>query len=168
MLVYLESLGSVWQESLHQDRGTRIWNTTGVHDGVRFRPRSKLFGQVRLGSHARIELNKYGQLKPGIWITSELSTYKGIPGIQLQRHERAGCVPEWYLVTVTETLVGVFPDGFFNPEEVRIVSHSVWKDRQEAMLLMRPFAYVKGEHGTATLIPQPRGCAWRTAAWVQQ
>lgn len=166
MVVYVHSLGSVWQEKSNTTHGSRVWNTTGIDDGRCIRPRSRLFGQVSLGSAARIELNKCGRLRPGTWVTSEMSQYKGIPRIHLQHRTRASNVPEWYLVVVTKALIGQFRECFFRAGETSVVSYSVWKDRQEAMLLMRAFACLKGERGAATLIPQTRGCVWRTAEWV--
>ena len=70
-----------------------------------------------------------------------------------------------YLVTVTETLIGrLFVDGWATGE-TQLVSHSHWSQRQEIMLLMRPFGWLKGERGTATLVPVGREFEWLTAQW---
>ncbi|MGH9631985.1 MAG: hypothetical protein ACRD7E_27080 [Bryobacteraceae bacterium] len=170
MVVYVHSLGSVWQEKSDTIRGSRIWNTTGIEDGRRIRPRSTLFGQVSLGNAARVELNKSGRLTPGTWVASAMNVYKGIPRIHLQHRTKASNVPEWYLVVVTETLIGQLHELSFGAAggETTMVSYSIWKEREEAMLLMRPFASLKGERGTAVLIPQTPGCRWQTTEWIRE
>jgi hypothetical protein len=169
MVVYVHSLGSVWQEKSDTIRGSRIWNTTGIDDGRRIRPRSRLFGQVSFGYAARIELNKRGKLKPGTWVTSEMSMHKGIPRIHLRYRTKASNIPEWYLVVVTESLIGQLHDcSLSGAGGATMLSYSVWRERQEAMLLMRPFASLKGERGTAILIPQTPGCSWRTSEWIRE
>ena len=79
-------------------------------------------------------------------------------------------VPEWYLVVITESLIGQLHECSFGGAggETTMVSYSVWKERQEAMLLMRPFASLKCEHGSAILIPQTPGCRWRTSEWIRE
>ena len=103
-------------------------------------------------------------------MTSEMSVHKGIPRIHLQHRTKASNVPEWYLVVVTESLIGQLHECSFGGAggETTMVSYSVWKERQEAMLLMRPFASLKCEHGSAILIPQTPGCRWRTSEWIRE
>jgi hypothetical protein len=165
MVVFVHSFGSIWQDKSRKDGGTSVWNTTGVDDGRGIRPRSKVYGQVALGQRAQLELNKQGAFKPSAWVTSGLSEHAGIRRLQLLVRASADCVPGWYLVTVTEGLIGALLGDGWDASETQIVSHSSWNQHQEIMLLMRPFGWLKADRGTATLVPGPRGCEWRTEAW---
>lgn len=165
MIVHVQRFGSVWHERVRPDLPVRIWNTTGIDDGKRLLPRSRVFGQVSLGKLARIEANRYGRLSPGYWLMSEVTEYKGIRRLHLHRRAPSPCTAEWYLKVVTEGLVGCFREDFCDAENTKVVSHSVWRGHQEVMLLVRPFAWLKGERGTATLIPGPDGGVWRLEEW---
>ena len=165
MIVFVHSLASIWQVKTRASGATSVWNTTGIHDGNCIRPRSEIYGQIALGRLAQLELNKHGEIRPGIWITSELTDHAGIRKLQLIVRARAGSVADRYLVTVTETFIGSLFDDGWDARETQIVSRSRWRESQETMLLMRPFGWVKGERGTATIVPSDRGFEWRIAQW---
>jgi len=163
MIVFEHSLGSVWQAKAHEVGGTCVWNTTGIDDGQRIRPRSELYGQVAFARRARLELLRQGTLAPSTWITNGVMERSCVRKLRLIIRAPAYLIPDCYLVTVTESLIGELQD--WDAKETEIISHSRWNRHQELMLLMRPFGWVKGKHGTATLIPFGRGCEWRTASW---
>jgi hypothetical protein len=165
MIVFVHSLASSWQVKPRASGATSVWNTTGIHDGNRIRPRSEIYGQITLGQRAQLELNKHGEIRPGIWITSELTDHAGIRKLQLIVPAHAGSVADRYLVTITEAFIGSLAEDGWDARETQIVSYSRWCQRQETMLLMRPFGWVKGERGTATLVPSDRGFEWRIAQW---
>jgi hypothetical protein len=165
MIVFVHSLGSVWQTKARASGETSVWNTTGIDDGKCIPPRSEVYGQVALGRRAQVELHKYGALRPGVWITSELTEHGGIPKLQLILRAPAVSVSEFCLVTITEDCIGPLADDGWDARETRIVSHSQWNGRQEIMLLMRPFGWIRGERATATLIPSARGFDCRAAHW---
>ena len=164
MVVFVHCLGSIWQTKSHGAGATSVWNTTGIDDGKCIRPRSEVYGQIALGRSAQVELNKHGTIRPSVWITSELKD-RGICKLQLIVRAPAVLIPTLHLVTVTENLIGRLSDDGFDACETQLVSHSHWSQRQEIMLLMRPFGWLKGERGTATLVPIGRGFEWRTAQW---
>jgi hypothetical protein len=139
--------------------GTRLES----HDGKRIRPRSEVYGQVALGRRAQLELQKHGSIRPGVWIASKLTEYAGSRKLQLIVRAPADSDADFYLVTITDTLIGLLSEDGWDPRE--IVSCSRWNDRQEIMLLLRPFGWLRGERATATLIPTNRGCEWRIAQW---
>ena len=166
MIVFVHSLGSVWQTKAHASGATSVWNTTGLHDGKCMRPRSEVYGQVALGRTAQFELHKYGTLRPWVWITSELTEHAGIRKLQLIVRAPAAAVAEFCLVTISEAFVGPPNNDGWDAGETQVVSHSRWNGRQEIMLLMRPFGWIKSERATATLIPSARGFDWRVAQWI--
>jgi hypothetical protein len=167
MVVFMHSLGSIWQTKANEAGATWVWNTTGIHDGKCTRPRSEVYGQVALGRRAQLELNKQGAIQPSVWITSELKDAR-IRKLQLIVRAPAASIPTLCLVTVTETLIGRLSDDGWDAGETQLVSHSHWSQRQEIMLLMRPFGWLKGERGTATLVPIGSGFEWRTAQWSRE
>ena len=167
MVVFVQSLGSIWQIKAHEAGATSVWNTTGIDDGKCIRPRSEVYGQVALGRRAQLEFNKHGTIRPSVWITSELKEAR-IRKLQLIVRAPATSIPALYLVTVTETLIGRLSDDGWDAGETQLMSHSRWSQRQEIMLLMRPFGWLKGELGTATLVPTGRGFEWRTAQWSRK
>ena len=164
-MVFVHSLGSIWHEKTNPNGGVSVWNTTGIPHGVQLRPRSRVFGQISMGRRAQLELNRYGHIKPGAWTTSDLAERSGVRQLQLIVRAPVDRLPDWYLETVPETLIGVIPDGGWNPNETHLISQSAWKQWQETMLLMRPFGWLKGEHGMATLVTDCVSCAWRVSRW---
>jgi hypothetical protein len=110
-------------------------------------------------------LTKHSAIQPAVWIASELKKHSGIRKLQLILRASAGSAPDFYLVTINETFIGRLEDDGWDPRETEVVSHSQWNVRQEIMLLMRPFGWLKGERATATLIPSERGFEWRVVQW---
>jgi hypothetical protein len=165
MLVFVHSLGSIWCTRAHVSGSTSVWNTTGIDDGKRIRPRSEVYGQVALGRRAQLELHKHGSIRPGLWIASKLTEYAGSRKLQLIVRAPADSAADFYLVTITETLIGPVANDGCDASETQIVSHSRWNHHQEIMLLLRPFDWLSGEHASATLIPTNCGCEWRIAQW---
>jgi hypothetical protein len=50
MVVFVHSLGSLWQEKNLSAGGTRIWNTMGIRAGSRIRSYAVVFGHIKLVS----------------------------------------------------------------------------------------------------------------------
>ncbi len=165
MVVFVHSLGSIWQLKARKSGGHSVWNTTGIDDGKRIRPRSRVYGQVAFGRRAQVELNKPYPFRPSAWVTSRLNEHPGANTLKLFVRASANAVPDWYLVTVNQSLIGALRHDSWDTRETQLLSHSHWQERQEMMLLMRPFGWLRSQYGTATLVPTAHGCAWRTAGW---
>jgi hypothetical protein len=166
MIVLVHSLGRVWQEKPNDEGSTSVWNTTGINDGVRTRPRSKTFGQVSFTRRARLALSGSRPITPSLWVTSGLNEHGNSRKLQLIVRAPTACAPDRYLVTITETLVGHVDDRAWETEQTQLVSHSEWKGRQELMLLMRPFGWIRGAGGTAVLIVDDKNrCSWSVNPW---
>lgn len=147
MVVLVQSWGSIWQE-----RGCRVWNTTGVSTNDRAVPRSKVFGQIAFGRRARLELSRGLPIAPSLWTAMPLVVRESARQLQLITHPRRGTTPDAVLVTITERLVGRLTTESWDRAQTEIVSFSEFRDRQEAMLLMRPFGWLRGSNATAVLL----------------
>ena len=126
MIVFVHSLASIWQVKPRASGAPSVWNTTGIHDGHCTRPHSEIYGQIALGERAQLELNKHGEIRPGIWITSELTDHAGIRKLQLIVRARAGSVPDFYLVTIAETFIGSLSDDGWGARETA----RAWQDQK--------------------------------------
>jgi len=73
------------------------------------------------------------------WMTSELMEATDVRKLKLLCRASRTSAPDWYLVTVTEGLIGhLQPDGW-DDANTMVLSFSMTKTRQEIMLLMLPF-----------------------------
>ena len=165
MIVFVESLGSLWRQKARHEGGFSVWNTTGIDDGRRIRPRSRVYGQVAFASQARRELQTGRPLQPASWIASDLLERDGVRTLRLLARAPSDARPERYLVTIDESLAGVIDEDSFDGAETELISHSQWRGRDQIMLLMRPVGCLQGTEGTAILTPVARRCVWRTAPW---
>jgi hypothetical protein len=152
MIVSIVSLGSKWMEPRRRgNRHTVMLNTTGLVDGGKLRCRSKVHGSVRF---LRRELAAVIDIAGSRWETDGIAEWQGGHRLALR-----GCVrgnPERYLVTVTDTEVGRMSDGVsWNVDEVELISMSEGRSGQEVMLLMSPFAWVRGERCVLHLTVSP-------------
>jgi len=119
-----------------------------------------------LGRQARLDWAARGELRTGMWIGTPANECGGIRRVELICRAAPEGLPDWYMATVTERSVGAIHTRAMNEDLVQLVSHSAWRGREEMLLLLKPFAVISGDRGTATLIPADRGCAWRTEEWV--
>jgi len=165
MVVFVHSLGSLWQQKVLPSGGVRVWNTTGIRQGTRVRPCAQVFGQVKFGAKARVELSRSGEISRTTWVTSQLEETKG--GRKLTLHARAprNATADLYLVAVTEELVGELQLDSWDPSTTALISFSGWRSRQEVMLLMRPFAWLRGATGSAVLSVGGVNCDWNVTRW---
>lgn len=166
--VFVHSLGSIWFEKIEPDGSARVWNTTGVFDGRTVRPRSRRFGQIGLGRLAHAEFLASGLVRPGVWVVDAASREGEAGQLFLIGRAAQHLEPEWYLVTVTERLIGKIDAGSIDTSSAYVLSHSAWRCRQEVLLLTRPFVSICGAQGTATLVPERCGCRWQCREWVSQ
>ncbi len=165
MIVFVHSFGSWWERKERPSGGYAIWNSTGINDGVRVRPRSTLFGQISFGHRARIEIAQHGRVRTGPWLASDLEERNGIRQMQLIARASAAQTIGWYLVTVTEALVGRLSLDRSTTPEVRVIAQSAHKTRQETMLLVRPSATLHGDSGLATFIASGVSSYWDVTKW---
>jgi hypothetical protein len=165
MVVYIHSLGSVWQRR-ERTAGISIWNTTGVDDRRGIRPRSVVYGQLAFGRLAKIALSKSGDIRRSKWTATDLSVTERGRSVRLVAPAARDSAPDRYIVTVNEQLAGALDLDGFEPEQAQIISLSRWRDHSEAMLLVKPYGWIKGDRGSATLVPSGAGCEWKVKPWA--
>ena len=119
MIVCVLSVGSCWR----QPNGGQpvLWNSSGVLDHRRVSPRAKVFGQVRFNSRLYQEALGTSGLNGSCWQAPPLAEHLGIRKLDLQRRVRRNSHPDWYLVSVTEQLVGTLDDGSWEPNNSLLV-----------------------------------------------
>jgi hypothetical protein len=165
VVIFVHSLGSLWQEKVLPAGGVRIWNTTGIRDGRCVRSCAKVFGQVKLGARARAEVGGSRPLTDSAWMTNGLTDVHDVRKLALLCRAPRTAVPDLYLVTVTEDLVGLLEHDSFDASQTALMSLSACRSRQEAMLLMQPFAWLRGSNGSGVLVVNRGKCSWNVTRW---
>ena len=165
MVVFVHSLGSMWQEKIVTEGAVRIWNTTGIPHGSQFRSCARIFGQVSFGARARLELAGSRPVTSAAWITSELTEATDIRRLRLLCRASLTSAADWYLVTVTEDLIGLLQPDSWDAAETMVLSFSMKRTRQELMLLMRPFGWLRGANASAVLAVSGGECTWNIKRW---
>lgn len=165
MVIFVHSLGSLWQEKTLPAGGVRIWNTTGIRDGPRVRSCAKIFGQVKFGARARTELSGSRSITGASWTATGSAGLNHVRKLALMCRAPQGVTPALYLVTVSESLVGQLDQDSFDLSRTALVSFSRWRSRQEVMLLMHSFAWLRGSEGSAVLVVHDGKCEWEVTRW---
>ena len=163
MIVCVLSLGSYWREP--NDGRPVVWNSSGVLDPRGLRPRSKVSGHVRFNSRLYQEALGTSGLSGSCWQASPLGEYLGIRKLALHRRVRRNSTPDWYLVSVTDQLVGTLDAGSWDRKDSLLVSFSEWKARQEALLLVGRHGWLRGSLGSAVLTPGGPDGDWNVRGW---
>lgn len=163
MIVCVLSLGSYWREP--NDGRPVIWNSSGVLDPRGLRLRSKVCGHVRFNSRLCQEAMETSGLTGSRWHAPPLGEYKGFRTLALQRRAKRNSLPDWYLVSVTQQLVGTLDDGSWDPKDSLLVSFSEWKAKQEVLLLVGRHGWLRGNLGSAVLTPGGPDGDWNVKGW---
>jgi hypothetical protein len=165
MVVFVHSLGSLWQEKVLPAGGARVWNTTGIRDGPQVRSYAKVFGQVKLGARAGLELARSGELTGAAWTATDLVEVNRCRKLALLCRTSRASTAELFIVTVTENLVGELGMDSWDSTNTTLISFSRWRSRQEVMLAMHPFAWLRGATGSAVLVASGGRCDWKVTRW---
>ena len=165
MVVFVHSLGSLWQERILPAGGARVWNTTGIRDGPQVRSYAKVFGQVKLGAKARLDLSRSGELTGVAWTASDVVEVNRCRKLALLCRASREAVAEFCIVTVTESLIGELCMDSWDGSRATLISFSTWRSRQEVMLVMQPFAWLRGSTGSAVLVVSGGRCNWKVTRW---
>ena len=165
MLVAVNGLGSIWTRRFGRDAGSRtrftrdavFYNTTGVAVGDRIRARSRVYGVARFNGcsgftphHSERMLNRVFQCaEPCVWNNGNRVVFQK-PAAE---HAR----PERYLVIIRNDMAGwIDRESAWCAPDCLLVSFSEADLRQEAMLLMARFSWVRGANGVFVLEPDAR------------
>lgn len=161
MILQIISLGSLWQESARH----HVFNTTGIESRGRIVSRAKVFGHIRFECVSLYALLAKGKLLGSKWNASDVDERLGAKSIHCSALAARREVPDLFVVTISEQLVGALAAGSIASAHVRLISLSQLGTRQEAMLLVRRFASVPGENSSAVFAPGQCDDPWKVQRW---
>ena len=172
MLVAIQGFGSIWERRFSKNlpdhkRFARAayYNTTGVPvNNGKLRYRWRIGGKLRFNSgggfNPAYPLRSVGR----IFECATPEQREGWNQILFERALRPPVLPQFYLFAVTTERIGYIDTqlGSWKEDSVQIVSFSDDGQRQEILLLMPPYSWVRGEIGTFFVEPLPaRPCSAR-------
>ena len=99
------------------------------------------------------------------WHAPPLGEYQGIRTLALQRRAKRNLPADWYLVSVTEQLVGTLDDRSWDPKDSLLISFSEWKTKQEVLFLIGRHGWLRGKLGSAVLTPSGPDGDWNVKGW---
>ena len=142
-----------------------VWNSSGVLDQRGLRQRSTVRGHVRFNSRLYQEVLGSSGGRGSCWQASPFGEHLGMRTIALERRANPTSCVDWYLVSVTEQLVGALDDESWGLISSHLLSLSSWKSKQEALLLVGPHGWVRGTQGSAVLTPGGPNGDWSVSRW---
>jgi len=176
MLVAVQSLGSIWTaraantelDGTKSARRGAYYNTTGVLAGGKLRNRSCVYGYVRLDECSGFDLRFAGRIVYRVYESEGMSVWNGGNRLFLRRLAPAGTCPDVYLFRIGSADTGwIDRVGAWKCDAVQVISFSEGNGQQEALLVLPPFGWVRGENGTFCVEPRldrPWIARWSRAA----
>lgn len=158
MLIAVESFGSIWERRCAGESGisgrlarTAYYNTTGVFVNGKFRVRWLVGGKIRFNALGGFTVDNPSRSLHRVFECKQPEvTSGGWTQILVRRKLRAPERPDFHLIVVTAEYAGRIDiqSECWKAESVQVVAMSQDGDRQEAMLLMPAYSWVRGELGT--------------------
>ena len=164
MLVAIQGFGSIWErrfgkDLLDQKRFARAayYNTTGVPVNGKLRYRWRVGGKLRFNSVGGFNANYSMRSVGRVFECAAPEQRDGWSQILFERSARTPAPPEFYLFAVTAERVGHIDtqSGSWKGEGAQVVSFSEDGQRQEVLLLMPPYSWIRGQIGTFFVEPVP-------------
>ena len=165
MLVTVKGFGGIWErrfgkDSAHPTRPSQaaFYNTTGVLVKGKVRYRWRIGGKIRLhGVGGFTPTNPSRALNRVFECKEPETTRAGWTQILFRRMLSGPARPDLYLFVVTAEYTGrIDIRSCWKADSVQVVALSEHDDRQEAMLLMPAYSWVRGELGTFYAEPSAR------------
>lgn len=162
MLVTVSGFGSVWRRRLAKDptgprplTRTAYYNTTGVEVNGTIRTRPKIVGYARFNGVGGFNPNYPSRMIGRVFECAEPCVWKGQNKVLFERLLRMPEQPDYFLVAVRPEDIGHLDltQPSWKSDDSLLISFSEWHDRQEAMLLMPPYAWLRSDLGTFFLEP---------------
>lgn len=162
MLVALEGFGSIWERRFAGDvseakRFARAayYNTTGVPVNGKLRYRWRIGGKLRFNSIGGLNPNYPWRALSRVFECAAPEPRHGWSQILCKRVLRSPERPDLYLFAVTTDRTGYVDvlSGSWKADAVRVVSLSEDHGRQEMLLLMPAYSWIRGELGTFFVEP---------------
>lgn len=158
MLISVLGFGSIWTRR-EAKSAVAYYNTTGVLVGNKLRNRPSVYGVARFNAAGGFRPDRMHQMvekvfdceAPCVWNSHNKVLFKRL----LRRPER----PDAYMLIVTEDQSGGIAHertGGWLHHDGRVISFSECNGRQEVMLVMPAYSWVRGNIGTFFLEPNSR------------
>jgi len=162
MLVALQGFGSIWEGRFagHVSEAKRFaraayYNTTGVAVNGRLRYRWRIGGKLRFHSIGGFNPNYPWRALRRVFECAEPEPRHGWNQILCKRVLRAPERPDLYLFAVTTERTGYVDvlSALWKADAVQVVSLSEDHGRQELLLLMPAYSWIRGGLGTFFVEP---------------
>lgn len=162
MLVTVTGFGSVWRHRWGKDPSdpkryaqAAYFNTTGVPVNGTVRTRPKIVGHARFNGVGGFNPNRPLQMINCVFECAEPCIWQGQNKVLFKRMLSAPVQPDYHLVVVKACEAGrmdVANPGW-RSDDTLLISFSECRDKQEAMLLMPAYSWVRTAVGTFVLEP---------------
>ncbi len=165
MRVAVNGFGSIWTRRFGKNPDSRtrftrdaaFYNTTGVPVDGRIRARSRVYGVVRFNGGSGFTPHQPGQMLNCVFDCIAPDTWNNGNRVLFARLITSPAQPDCYLVTIRDNVTGwIDRDSTWKAPDCFLVSFSESDVRQEAMLLMPAFKWVRGANGVFVLNPDTR------------
>lgn len=157
MLVKILGFGSSWWARFGRDphdryrytRHAAYFNSAGVHCGNKVRRRWILPGLIRFNGTGDFNPQSPSRSVGETFECADLAFACGSNRLLFVRKAAARVPPDYYLIVVSSDRCGPFnfAESGWKSESVVPIAVSSLGERQEAMLLMKPFAYIRSSLG---------------------
>jgi hypothetical protein len=130
-------------------RHAAYYNSTGVRCGNKIRRHWMIPGLIRFNGVGDFNPNLPSRSVGQTFMCSELTFALGGNRILFSRKTDAPAAPDWYLVVVTSIRFGLFDFRLpaWKSGSVQPIAVSALREKQEAMLLMRPGDWIVSNLG---------------------
>jgi hypothetical protein len=164
MLISVLSFGSIWtrrvaKSAQHSARfsalDTAYYNTTGVLVGDTLRNRPCVYGVARFNGSSGFRPDCMHQMVQKIFECEPPCVWNGHNKVLFKALVAAADKPDAYLVTIADQSGGINrgqPGGWLH-DGAQLISFSECGGKQEVMLVMPPYTWVRGRIGTFFMEP---------------
>jgi hypothetical protein len=166
VLVTVKGFGSIWERRFSWDAAGDVrynqaafYNTTGVFVNGRVRYRWRIGGKIRFNGAGGFTPCCPRQSFDRVFECADpQTTNSGWTQILFKRMLNGPQRPDFYLFVVTGETTGRLDvtSASWKAGSVQVVALSESCDRHEAMLLMPPYSWLRGELGTFVVEPSQR------------
>jgi hypothetical protein len=155
MKVCVLGYGRIWStRPAKEHRPAAYFNTTGVLVQGKPRPRSRLYGYVRIDQCLGFHPDKASQTLHGLYETEGFSLWRGCNKLFLQNPCPKGAVPDRYLVCISDAQAGkIDRRANWLCDAGQVISFSEGNNQQETLLLLPAFAWIRTAAGLFGLVP---------------
>jgi len=157
MLISVVGFGSIWTRRI-ATAGIAYYNTTGVLVGGALRHRSCVYGVARFNGSSGFRPDCMHQMLYQVFECEPPGVWRGHNKLLLKSLVRKPARPDAYLVTIMSEQSGGInrcdARGWLH-KDVQLHSFSECRERQEAMIVMPAYTWLRGQLGAFFLEPLP-------------